>query len=169
MKKHNRNTKTRSKSSCEKRGTQETRVDIMSTLASFKTSRSRRHRRFRPAATMKRLSGCNGSNNSTHTSGPHVSCESPNARLSRGSHRRRPATRRRRPSCRLPHPKGRLADGFVIGHGTEGNTASYREERVHIHSRCCPVGTALAIGCWYTSLLPVLSCPPSGEGGGREM
>ena len=47
-------------------------------------------------------------------------------------------------------------------HSTEGNTAPHREVEIHI-----PFGwqhnaseVRPAIGCWYTSLLSVLSCPP---------
>ena len=71
-----------------------------------------------------------------------------------------------RPSRRPPHRRRRPADGLVIGHGTEENTAPHRDKEIHIPSGCCPDGqhnssrVRPAIGCWYKSLLPVLSCPP---------
>ena len=110
-----------------------------------------------------KLPGCNGSNNSTHTTESHVSCESSKARLSQASHRRRPATRRCRPSCRPPHHhQGRPSDGLVIGHGTKGETAPHRGEESTFTPAGAPMQqhtaskVRLAIGCWHTSLLAVL-------------
>ena len=36
-----------------------------------------------------------------------------------------------RPSRRPPHRRRRPADGLVIGHGTEGNTAPHRDKEIH--------------------------------------
>ena len=85
--------------------------------------------------------------------------------------RRQPRARqdpgRARP-CTRPDPRAspcwRWSVGLVIGRGTQGNTAPHREEKStftqgtalmeqHNASRVRP-----AVGCWYTLLLPVLSC-----------
>ena len=61
-----------------------------------------------------------------------------------------------RPSHRPSHRRRRPADGLVIGHGKEGNTAPHRDKETHIPSGRCPDKQSQAC----TSLLSVLSCPP---------
>ena len=89
------------------------------------------------------------------------------ARLSWASHHRRPATPWYcRPSCRPPHRRGRPARGLVMGCETERNEAPHRQRKSTFTLGAAPMGqhnassVRPAIGCWYTSLSPVLSCLP---------
>ena len=63
----------------------------------------------------------------------------------------------------------RSADGLVIGHGTEGNTAPHRGKDIHIPSGCCPNGAAQrkrSQACDRLLVHVALACPqlPAWEG-----
>ena len=79
------------------------------------------------------------------------------AHLACSCHRRRPATWWCRPSCRPPHRQGHPAGGLMTGHGTKIGTQQHNEEWVHCSSWQHTAGESRpAMGCWYTSLLPIL-------------
>ena len=71
-----------------------------------------------------------------------------------------------RPSRRPPHRGRRPADGLVIGIRQKGTQHHIERWESTFFLGAAPMGqhnaseVRPAIGCWYTSLLSVLSCPP---------